>query len=589
MATTTRNESDAAPALVHEGWNHLMSQRPLAAWGSWQRALRAEPGSTAARKALATLESAHELPLAARRPHRFRQPRTAQQRGRWDLAMRGGGIDELDAAAAVFERLTADAPDDVEAWFNRALCLAWRGRDVEAVECLDRVVALESAHDVEGAVEAWTLAEVLRQGGGAEVLADDLRYACTYPRDGVEADDLIAAFPEVRRIPTPLDPTRAEPRATDVEVLEWLDRPFPDAARPDEAVAASELPRVLATVYVGPDTLRLSSPCVEGLERAEERLRLIVGDLGDAVERAAAPLPLPFLDAAAWTARFREGRDPADAARWSREVVESFYEDRWIHRPRQGLEGLSPLAAARDARGGDAQAKARLEAVVRLREQLGARNGSAAMYQGYPFDRLRRRLGLDPADPASIDPADLACASLWELEAMDPAGLEGHALVDAFLSARGLGDDAVTAPLADELLRRRPGGLSRVAADDLAAPLIRRSMQQGRPDEALEVIDRVLPLAAPNQARTLGVWRAEIFARDGRPDDAADAYRALLDGDGSVAAARLALDAGEALIEAEAPDRARPFLHEALRLAPRHGLRGVDARARRLLESMGRD
>lgn len=589
MAPTTRNENDAALALIHEGWNHLMSQRPLAAWGSWRRALRVEPGSTAARQALATLESAHELPLAARKTYRFRQPRTAQQRERWEVAMGAGGVDELDAAAGVFDRLTAEAPDDAEAWFNRALCLAWRGLDVEAVECLERVVALESAHDAERAVEAWTLAEVLRQGGGAEALADDLRYACAYPRDGVEVDDLMAAFPEIRRIPTPQDPGRPDARGPDVEVLEWLDRPFPDAARDDEGVSAAELPRVLATIYVGPDTLRLSSPCVDGLERAEERLRLVVDDPGDAVERTAAPLPLPFLDAAAWTARFREGRDPADAARWSREVVEDFYENRWIHRPRQGLDGLSPLAAARDAREGDAQAKARLEAVVRLREQLGARGGSAAMYQGYPFDRLRRRLGLDPVDPAWIDAADLGCASIWELEALDVAALDDHALIDAFLSARGLGDDAVTAPLAEELLRRRPDALARVAADDLAAPLVRSEMRANRPDRALDLLDRIRPLAAPDRTRTLDVWRAEILARVGRPDEAADVYDALLGDDGSVEASRLALDSAETLIEAGAPDRARRFLHEAARLAPRRGLRGIDARARRLLDSIGRD
>ena len=34
-------------------------------------------------------------------------------------------------------------------------------------------------------------------------------------------------------------------------------------------------------------------------------------------------------------------------------------------------------------------------AVVRLREQVGSRPSARALYQGYPFDRLRRRLGLD--------------------------------------------------------------------------------------------------------------------------------------------------------------------------------------------------
>ncbi len=587
MPTTTRNESDAASALVHEGWNHLMSQRPLAAWGSWRRALRAVPDSAAALKALATLESAGELPLAARKTYRFRQPRGDAQRERWDVATRRGGAEELDAAATVFQRLVADAPDDAEAWFNRALCLAWRGRDVEAVECLERVVALESAHHAEGAVEAWTLAEVLRQGGGAESLADDLRYACDYPRGDVATDDLLAAFPEIRRIPTPRDPTRDVAKGPDVVVLEWLDRPFPAADR-DEETPAHELPRVLATIYLGPETLRLSSPCVDGLERAEERLRLLIDDPGEAVERTAAPLPLPFLDAAAWTARFPEGRDPADAARWSRETVEGFYEDRWIHRPRQGLDGLSPLAAARDAHDGDSQARARLEAVVRLREQLGARAGSAAMYQGYPFDRLRRRLGLDPVDPASIDAADLGCASLWELKALDPKALDDHALVDAFLSARGLGDDAVSVPLAEELLRRRPDGAPRVADDDLAAPLVRSAMQAGRPDQALETLERVRPFAAANPSRTPRVWRAEVLARMGRPADAADVYAGLLDGDDSVEAARLALDAAETLIDADAPESARPFLRDAARLASGLGLRGVETRARRLLAPLER-
>ena len=76
-ATSTQ---DATLALVHEGWNHLMSQRPLAAWGTWQRALRIDPESAAARQAIETLESAPDLPLAARQVYRFRKPATEAQR-----------------------------------------------------------------------------------------------------------------------------------------------------------------------------------------------------------------------------------------------------------------------------------------------------------------------------------------------------------------------------------------------------------------------------------------------------------------------------------------------------------------------------
>src|SRR5690606_8193914 len=96
------NANDAATALVHEGWNHLMSQRPLAAWGTWQRALRLDPDQAAAKKALATLESAHELPLSARKVYKFRQPRGHEQRARWDGSLRASASDDLEAAAAAF-------------------------------------------------------------------------------------------------------------------------------------------------------------------------------------------------------------------------------------------------------------------------------------------------------------------------------------------------------------------------------------------------------------------------------------------------------------------------------------------------------
>ena len=79
MSTTSPNGSSTA--LIHEGWNHLKSQRPLAAWGSWQRVLRADPDSVAARQALAALESASDLPLAARTAYRFREAADSGEAG----------------------------------------------------------------------------------------------------------------------------------------------------------------------------------------------------------------------------------------------------------------------------------------------------------------------------------------------------------------------------------------------------------------------------------------------------------------------------------------------------------------------------
>src|SRR5262249_41745166 len=151
--------------------------------------------------------------------------------------------------------------------------------------------------------------------------------------------------------------------------------------------------------------------------------------------------------------------DRALSNQLARETVEAYYEHDWIHRPRQALDGLSPLAASQCARRGDAVARAKLEAVLRLREQLGSRPSAVAMYQGYPFDRLRRRLNLDLVDARTIDADDLSCASAAELQELTPEELDDSRLAEAFESAAGLRDDPLTARFASELSRRNLEGL----------------------------------------------------------------------------------------------------------------------------------
>ena len=86
-----------------------------------------------------------------------------------------------------------------------------------------------------------------------------------------------------------------------------------------------------------------------------------------------------------------------------------------------------PWPRPRTRRRGDSLAQAKLEAVIRVREQLGSRSSALVMYQGYPFDRLRHRLGLVLAHPDSVDPLDLSCASLAELQQLNPEELDDRA------------------------------------------------------------------------------------------------------------------------------------------------------------------
>ena len=170
--------------------------------------------------------------------------------------------------------------------------------------------------------------------------------------------------------------------------------------------------------------------------------------------REATPLPLGLLDAAVWTFRLPRGLDDQEERRCTRDAVEHYFENLWIHVPRQGLDDRTPLEASLAADSGDPIAKARLAAIVRIREQLGARAPTARLYQGYPFDRLRRRLGLAPNDPATIDPEDLASMSGKDLGRLDPAALDDSRLAEAYQSASSLRDEAASDRFAAELRRR---------------------------------------------------------------------------------------------------------------------------------------
>jgi len=568
-------------ALVHEGWHHLQSQRPLAAWGSWQRALRAEPDSAVANQALSTLESALDLPLAARKPYRLREP-DRSRRTVWDDRMRGRDIQELETTSELFGRLAASDPADSAAWYNRALCLAWLGENRESVLCLDRVVNLEADRAVDQAVDAWTLAEVLRQGGGAETLADDLRFACTIAWEPGDTSWLLGEFPEIEKLPTPIAPGDALDESSQIEVFEWRDHS--GSVHVDRHLRAADLPIVLASVFISRNSLRLSSPRVETLEWIEETLfkRLDAG--ARSIRREAAPLAFPFLDADLWIFRIPPAVDPDLKDRLQRESVEQYLENQWIHRPRHGLDDRSPLDAAREARRGDAVARAKLTAVVRLREQVGSRSSARALYQGYPFDRLRRRLGLELVDAATVDPMDLGCAAPDELDRLEPAVLDDLRLLEAVASASGLRDDARTARLASELVERRPGAIPPFELASVVSSLVRQAMSRDDYDGALNWIDRARSMADVKTATTLDVWHAEILARAGRPEAALCVYARLIKPD--AAGAALALDAAETMLDNGHRDQAESLLIAARDLAHRSGPRWIERRAQQLFEHL---
>ncbi len=581
--------------LVHEGWNHLRRQRPLAAWASWRQALRFDPAQPAATHALTVLASAPDLPDAARVEYRFLTPVGDDQRRRWDDELRSRDLADLAVAAAAFGRLAAptdQAPlGDGRAGFNQGLCLAWVGENLAAITALDQAVGALAEPEPGVAVDAWTLAEVVRQGAGAEVMADDLNHVATFTwlADPLWTDlgnpgRFLDFHPNVRAVPPPLDPTTGQPARPDVSLFEWLDRP--------EATFGSdptEVGRVLATAIRAAGSLRLSGPDPSLLELAVTETAQRVGAQVELLDRAATPLPLAFLDAAVWAIRLPSGIDPEQADARNRSSVERYYETTWINRPRKGLDGRTPAEAGQLATGGDLILQAKLLAVVRVREQLGARASTARLYQGYPFDRLRRRVGLAPVNPEAVDPRDTSSMSAADLDGLDPKALDDFALVDAFESAAALGDDTRTARFAAWLADLDPAAaaaaLGRVDLAAVFATLVRQGLAEDDVDLALEWTDRAVVVDAAihggRDARKYLTWRAEVQARAGRPDAALAVYRQLVATE--PAAAAIALDGAETLLDNGHDDQGRTLARVALELARQEGDDPLADRAEALL------
>jgi hypothetical protein len=500
-----------------------------------------------------------------------------QARDRWNEVLGSVGLEELDAARAAFAAISDADPSDAQALYNEALCLAWLGRNTEAIAALDRVLTLLAVADPDRAERAWTLAEVLRLGAGAETEPDDLSFTWVVARP---ANALLERWPNLVTRDVPRLPTGSSNSLEDVRVYDWLDRPPPDVR--SVPIRPSDPPRALAVVIVTARELRVSTPDPSAFELLDEPAFNTVAFVLGQARKEAKPLALALADAA--VGMTRAPRDLAEEARrdLERGAVEMYYESRYLHIPRRGLDDRTPLEAARAAQSGDAVARVKLSAVVRFREQLAARPGHELIYHGYPFDRLRRRLGLLEQEPSTVDSDDPSCMSEPELDALEPSALDDERLADAVESAAGFRDDHRTASFAAELARRNPKTFARFDPNSVIGPLVRDALASGSPERALELVEHARATVAEPYRRTMSIWMAELLAATGSPDKSRDIYLSILGPPGSHAA--VALDGAQTLLDNGHIEQALVLLREARSRAVLPEEKVVGERAEALLE-----
>jgi tetratricopeptide (TPR) repeat protein len=493
--------------------------RPIAGHAAVELALKHNPGDENLRKGLAQVFGPDNpnLPRVAAQKYEFKplsDSASAERKSAWKQALETAATGKLGHAEQAFAQLAAQDENDPAAWYNLGLVRAWLGRNADALEALDRYVALEPSEA--DAAQAWALAEVLRVGQGMEDLADYVEYSHIAPlRD---PQPLMNALGVLER-----DKLLAGVQINEQEGIlsaAVLDPP-PPALTPE--LEAKQSPRLGAFLVLLRNILRLWHVNKETLDRTFAALQKHTGaGLGPT---NAIRGPAKFHDVTAEALVFpRNAQSQEDVNQRLTDGIATFFEEKWLHRPLKSLGGIPPI----DAAGHPVLRKKLAGAIMFLAECAGI-----SKYP-YDFERLRRKAGLLEAQPAATAGAgpDVSAMGTAELSALSPESLDDALLEDAFrtalkLDARDLAGQFARAAVA------RPARSDRPDRYPLYNHLIQQALGKGDTTAALDEVNAgEADDCKSNEGRRRNDYelrRGQVHAKRGEYDQAQDVFDRLIE------------------------------------------------------------
>jgi tetratricopeptide (TPR) repeat protein len=526
----------------------LRLNRPVAARAALKRAMHLQPGNAELREAFeAMFGKDSRLPSVARKDYKFLAP--ADPSAEWKRVAGEAATGKLGDALRLFQKWTEQHPEDPAGWYDLGLVRAWLGDNPEAVAALARYVDLEP--DEARAGDAWALAEVLRCGHGMEQEADYVEHrAVSVMNDPRPLVALLQHWEQAHR----LIGLRSNPEQGMLSALVLDEVPslvLSGAAAPPAKLAAYLL-------VVG-NVLQLWHPKAESLDKVLTEARQRLGPAAGEPQRSIGPIS--FGDVVAEALLFPTApTTELDAEAKMRDHAQHYFEEKWVHQPLRGLNGVPPIDAA-----GHHSLRKRLRGVIEFIQDCSA--GAAPRL--YDFDRLRRKLGLTEAPAAAAEAAapaaDVSAMGAAELAALDPAKLADAALEQAYRTALQL--DA--RELAGKFARTLVGRPANPAAPDrwpFYQHLIQEAQSAGDYDAALSYVDEGEKAdCEANEGLRRNDYemrRGRILAKRGSGDEARDVFDRLLarvPDDTKVAGG-----AAEAMLGAKHPKDALRFAEQGL-------------------------
>ena len=496
----------------------LRHNHHLAARFTMQRWTRLQPENAELQKAFANLFGPESrIPEIARREYAL-QGREPARHAKWLDALALADSGKLGAAAKAFEELTGAPKADALAWYNAGLLRAWQGDNAAALAALDKYVERET--NEAKAVDAWSLAEVVRLGDDVEGQYDYVVHRTVM--QFTDANATVALLQEWQQDGRLVGFRQNQ----DDGVISGL---VLEKVQSLIGAATATYAPLAGYMIVAGEVISVWNTNADAATKLADEIKQKLGaGLG---QTKSFTTPPQFGDVVLDALLFpMYGQVAGEMDEKIREHAQHYFEEVWSHRPLKSLAGNTPIDAA-----GSPVLRRKLLGDIQFLEQCLAgsspRRGNETIPL-YDVARLRHKLGVDAPAPAPAGPSyDFAAMSAADLAAVDVEPLSVDQLEKAYRAAVSLDAGELAGKFVRTLIAR-PADPAKPDLFSFFKFLVDQAQARIDWDGALKLVDEGERADAERNAgkrrNDYDLRRAQLFAKKGQPDKSRETFEGLV-------------------------------------------------------------
>ena len=549
----------------------LQENRPIASVAAMRLALAATPESAELRTGYESVfgNESRLLPCV-RKEYHLREGHTDDEKAALAEPKASVEAGRYTEAAKAVEAVLSKFADSPVITFNHGLLRAWVGDNRKAIDSLTK--SAELAENAGEQAEAIMLAEVLRGGRGLESLSDFTEHRFYMKvQDGPAFSKLFSEWANADRL-------IVLGSDEENEILNAIVLEKPSLLAVD---SGPRFARMQAFLVLDRDVVRIWHANRDKAESLVQEIREAVGKGVSEPKHEIGSANLGDVLADLTVFPLQEDTPPELIKTKREEAARAFFEDVWIKKPLNSLNGGTPLDIAAHP-----TLKKRLHGVINYMEEsfFGGEVPTAELKSRspYDFDRLRKKLGLMTAAATSGGP-DFDTIDVAHLATLDGSALTSSQLTAAFQAANRLDSPDLAGKFA-RLAIARAEIADRFPFFQQLVSLARHEGDHSRVRSLLsEAAQADLATNEGRRAVQYRVLTGQAIARAGETDAAYEFFKqAITDLPNELS---IHAPAAEAMLGKNMGARAMEFITAGLTVARNHSDRGAEQQFLELTEA----